>query len=174
VISPNPYALQPVPPLVDVPVCRRYRLTTPEELAALDHRTDLLQMHPRDFETLVVELFAKMGYRSWPTRYSHDDGIDGVAVSDNPHMPVECLIQVKRTRSCVPPTMVQALMGALAENPRATQGYFVTTSWFSAETRRRARDHRITTMEGPELRQHIAEYLGRDVLISVRPPDRRR
>jgi restriction system protein len=173
-ISPNPYALEPVTPLVDVDVFKRYRLAAPEELAALDHRTDLMRMSPRDFEILVVELFAAMGYRSWPTRYSHDDGIDGVVVSDDPHLPVECLVQVKRTRSCIPPTMVQALMGALAENPSATHGYFVTTSWFSAQTRRRARDRRVRTMEGPQLRQHIAEHLGRDVVISVSPPARRR
>jgi restriction system protein len=174
VVSPNPFALEPVEPLVDVEVFKRYRLTAPEELVALDHRIDLMEMHPREFEKLVVALFAAMGYRSWPTRYSHDDGIDGVAVKDDPHLPSECLIQVRRTRNRVPPTTVQALMGALVENPRATHGFFVTTSWFTPQTRRRARERRIQTMEGPQLREHIATYLKRDVLISVRPPARRR
>ncbi len=174
VVSPNPYALQPVEPLVDVDVFKRYQLTAGDDLTGLDHRTDLMRMHPRDLENLVVSLFAAMGYRSWPTRYSHDDGVDGVVVSDDPLVPVECLVQVKRTRSCIPPTTVQALMGALAENPRATHGFFVTTSWFSPQTRRRAREHRIQTMEGPQLREHIATYLERDVLISVQPPTRRR
>ena len=174
VVSPDPHALEPVEPLVDVEVFKRYRLTTAEDLAALDHRVDLMEMHPREFEKLVVALFAAMGYRSWPTKYSHDDGIDGVVVSDDPLIPVECLVQVKRTRSCVPPEKVQALMGALNENRRATHGFFVTTSWFSAETRVRAREQRIQTMEGPQLREHIATYLRRDVLFSVRPPARRR
>ncbi len=174
VISPNPYALQPVEPLVDVDVLKRYQLTAADDRTGSDHRPDLMRMHPREFENLVVSLFAAMGYRSWATRYSHDDGVDGVVVSDDPLIPVECLVQVKRTRSCIPPTMVQALMGALAENPRATHGFFVTTSWFSPRTRRRAREHRIQTMEGPQLREHIATYLERDVLISVQPPTRRR
>ena len=53
-ISPNPYALEPVEPLVDVAVFKRYRLTEPEDLAVLDHRVDLMEMHPREFEKLVV------------------------------------------------------------------------------------------------------------------------
>ena len=97
---------------------------------------------------------------------------DGVAVSDNPHMPVECLIQVKRTRNRVSPKEVQALMGALAENPTATHAYLVTTSWFSDRTRQRGRERRVLTMEGPELCARIKDHLHRDVLISARAPHR--
>lgn len=173
-ISPNPYAAAAVTPFLDLDVLERYRLVTrPEDLAALDHRADLLQMDPYAFEGLVVALFAALGYRTWRTRNSHDDGIDGLAVSDNPHLPIECLIQVKRTRHRVNPKEVQALMGALAENPTATHAYLVTTSWFSDRTRQRGIDRRVRTMEGPELCALIKEHLGRDVLISARPPVRR-
>ena len=173
-ISPNPYTAAAVTPFLDLDVLERYALITrPEDLAALDHRADLLQMDPYAFEALVVALFAALGYRTWRTRDSHDDGIDGLAISDDPHLPVECLIQVKRTRNRVNPKEVQALMGALAENPTATHAYLVTTSWFSDRTRQRGFNRRVRTMEGPELCSLIKDRLGRDVLISASPPVRR-
>ena len=74
-ISPNPYTAAAVTPFLDLDVLERYRLVTrPEDLAALDHRADLLEMDPYRFEALVVVLFAALGYRTWRTRNSHDDG----------------------------------------------------------------------------------------------------
>jgi restriction system protein len=171
----NPYALRNVTPLLDIDLESRYRvITSPEELARLDHRTDLMQMDPYEFERLIAALFRAKGYEAWHTQSSRDDGIDAIATKRDAHVPVECLIQVKRTRNVVPPKEIQALMGALAEHPTATNGLLVTTSWFSDRSRRRGWDRRIGTMEGGELREQIQTYLDRDVVISARPPARRR
>ena len=149
----------------------KYRIAYgPEELAKLDHKMDLLQMNPYEFERLVQDLFAKMGYDTWRTQSSRDDGIDAIATRSDPHMPVECIVQAKRYRGAVSPKDVQALMGAMAEHPTATHGYLVTTSWLSPRSRQRARGQRIFTLERNELAAKIKELLGIDVVISNQPP----
>jgi len=144
----------------------------PEALAQLDHRMDLLDMNPYEFERLVRDLFAKMGYDTWRTESSRDDGIDAVATKSDPHMPVECVVQAKRFRGAVSPKEIQALMGAMAEKPTATHGYLVTTSWLSPRSRQRARGQRIHTIERNQLASMIKDLLGYDVLISNSPPSR--
>jgi restriction system protein len=114
----------------------KYRIASrPEALTKLDHRMDLLEVNPYEFERLVRDLFAEMGYDTWRTQSSRDDGIDAVATKSDPHMPVECIVQAKRYRGAVSPRDVQALMGAMAEKPTATHGYLVTTSWLSPRSR---------------------------------------
>jgi aminoglycoside/choline kinase family phosphotransferase len=50
-ISPHPHELESVQPFVDVDLLIRYRLVTaPQALAQLDHRTDLMEMPPHEFE----------------------------------------------------------------------------------------------------------------------------
>jgi restriction system protein len=167
-ISPHPYRLEPVQPFVDVDLLIRYRLVTaPHALAQIDHRTDLMDMDPHEFEKLVAALFRAKGYDAWHTQSSRDDGIDAVATKADPYVPTECLIQVKRVRSVVPPKDIQALMGAMREHPTATNGLLVTTSRFSDRTRQRARAQGIATMEGAELGLQIKEHLGRDVVNSA-------
>ena len=167
-ISPHPYELEPVQPFVDVDLLIRYRLiTAPQALAQIDHRTDLMEMDPHEFEKLVAALFRAKGYDAWHTQSSRDDGIDAVATKADPYVPTECLIQVKRVRAVVPPKDIQALMGAMREHPTATNGLLVTTSRFSDRTRQRARAQGIATMEGAELGLQIREHLGRDVVNSA-------
>ena len=169
-ISPHPHALEHIDPIVNFDMTK-YRIAYgPEELAKLDHKMDLLQMNPYEFERLVQELFAKMGYDTWRTQSSRDDGIDAIATRSDPHMPVECIVQAKRYRGAVSPKDIQALMGAMAEKPTATHGYLVTTSWLSPRSRQRARGQRIFTLERNQLAAKIKELLGIDVVISNQPP----
>lgn len=169
-MSPNPYNLEHIPPIVDFEMAK-YRIAYgPEALAKVDHRMDLLKMNPYEFERLVKDLFAKMGYDTWRTESSRDDGIDAVATKSDPYMPVECIVQAKRFRGLVSPKEVQALMGAMAEKPTVTHGYLVTTSWLSPRSRQRARGQRIFTIERNQLASMIKELLGFEVLISNKPP----
>ena len=165
-MSPHPHNLEHVKPIVDFELAK-YRIAYgPEALAKLDHRMDLLQMNPYEFERLVRDLFAKMGYDAWRTESSRDDGIDAVATKSDPHMPVECIVQAKRYKGAVSPKEVQALMGAMTEKPTATHGYLVTTSWLSPQSRQRARGQRIHTIERNQLASLIKDLLDIDVVIS--------
>lgn len=171
-LSPHPYARTHIEPFVDFDLARYRLFAAPEALVELDPRTDLLQMDPFDFERLVKDLFVSMGYRAWRTQDSHDDGIDAVAIREDRITPVECVIQAKRYRNRVPPHDLQALMGAMAENGRATHGVLVTTSWLSDRSRQRARAQRIATIEGGTLASLIEQHLGKKVVISTKPPRR--
>ncbi len=171
-MSPHPHDLEHIKPFVDFEMAK-YRIAHgPEALAKVDHRMDLLKMNAYEFERLVRDLFAKMGYDTWRTESSRDDGIDAIATKSDPHMPVECIVQAKRFKGVVSPKEVQALMGAMAEKPTATHGYLVTTSWLSPRSRQRARGQRIHTIERNQLASMIKDLLGYDVLISNSPPTR--
>lgn len=170
-MSKHPYELEPVEPFVDFEHLRKYRLDSAHvALTEVDYREDLLQMDPYKFETLVEDLFIAMGYEAWRTTSSRDDGIDAVVVDRRRLLPIECVVQAKRTRNSVEPKDVQALIGAMAESGTATHGALVTTSWLSDRSRRRARAKNIVTIQNAELVGLIEKHLGRKVVISVRPP----
>jgi restriction system protein len=172
-LSPHPYEMEGVRPFVDVDHAQYRLVTAAEALVEVDHRDDLLKMNPYDFERLVKQLFTAMGYTTWRTTSSRDDGIDALATKEDDVFPFECVIQAKRFHRAVPPRDVQSLMGAMAEHSTATHGVLVTTSWLSDRSRQRARAQRIVTFEGSNLIYLIEKHLNRKVVISTRPPKRR-
>lgn len=171
-LSPHPYELEAIPPFIDFDLVKYRLVTSAEALVALDSSADLLKMNAYDFERLVKDLLTKMGYETWRTTSSRDDGIDAIATRADPIFPVECVIQAKRFSKAVPPKEVQALMGAMAESGTATHGVLVTTSWLIDRSRQRARAQRIITIERNELVYLIEQHLDRKVVISNQLPRR--
>jgi hypothetical protein len=55
-----------------------------EVVVGLDSRPDLLAFKPVEFEHLIRRLFEAIGMKSWVTQASRDDGIDAVAVNEDP------------------------------------------------------------------------------------------
>ncbi len=166
-ISPHPYDLEAIRPVVVFDLSR-YRFTEEmDALAGLDSRPNLLEMRPVEFEHLVRQLFEGMGMKSWVTQASRDDGVDGVAVNEDPIMGGLCVIQAKRYRNVVGVEAVRALAGVM-DDMRATKGIMVTTSWYGKTSRDFvARHGRIQLIEGGELKHLIKEHLGTDVLIGL-------
>lgn len=175
-VSPHPYDLVPVPPVVEFDLAR-YKFTDEFDAAAeLDGRFDLLEMDPFKFEHLIRQLFEKIGMKSWVTQASRDDGVDGVAVHEDPILGGVCVIQAKRYKRVVEADAVRALWGAM-EDKHATKGILVTTSWFGSSSRQFGARHqeRLRLIEGAELKHLLAEHLGLDIRIGLnRPPPRRR
>jgi restriction system protein len=170
-LSPNPLAYEEVPPFLTFELAK-YQLGPAVDVAAgLDGRTDLLTMDPFAFEQLVRELLLAMsGQDARVTRRSRDDGIDGVVFDCSATLGGEFIVQAKRYRNVVPANDVRALAGVMHDK-RANHALFVTSSWFSDDGRRFARDNRVRLIEGPELRHLLREHLDLDVLI---PSSRRR
>lgn len=164
-ISQHPWDLEAVRPIFD-PDLSKYRFIDPHDAAAgLDARPVLLEMPPFEFEHLVRQLFEAMGMKSWVTQASRDDGVDAVAVNEDPIMGGVCVIQAKRYSGVVPADAVRALAGVM-EDKRASRGILVTTSWFGKATHDfSARHGRIQLIQGTELIHLIADKLGREVLI---------
>lgn len=105
-----------------------------------DLLAEIISMSPRFFEQLVVDLMVAMGYSgsqqdaARTTRYSKDEGIDGIIKED-------CLgldsiyLQAKRyTDKTVCLSDVHAFAGALGSQ-KARKGVFITTSRFSREAK---------------------------------------
>jgi restriction system protein len=164
-VSPHPWDLEAVRPIFD-PDLSKYRLVDAHDVAAgLDARPVLLEMRPVEFEHLVRQLFEAMGMKSWVTQASRDDGVDAVAVNEDPIMGGLCIVQAKRYSGIVPADAVRALAGVM-DDKRASRGVLVTTSWFGKATHDFASRHgRIQLIEGAELKYLLAQKLGLDVTI---------
>jgi restriction system protein len=176
-VSKHPYDLEAVRPVVNFEaLLSQYKFVEGmDAVAGLDARPDLLDMTPTEFEHLTRQLFEAMGMKSWATQASKDDGVDAVAVNEDPVFGGLCIIQAKRYRGAVGVEAVRALAGVM-EDKRATKGIMVTTSWVTKEGHAFASRHgRIQIMECEEIKFLCKEHLGLDVLISLpKPPPKRR
>jgi restriction system protein len=171
-VSPNPYDLVPVRPLVnfDSLLAQFKFVAGADVIVGLDSRPDLLTMSPFEFENFVKQLFEAMGMKAWKTQDVKDDGVDAVAVSEAPVFGGLCVIQAKRSRYAVGIDVVRALAGTM-EDKHATKGVVVTTSWVTKDGHAFAARHgRIEIMECDHLKYLCKEHLGLDVLISLPKP----
>jgi restriction system protein len=173
IVSPHPYDLEAVEPVIEFQQAK-YRFADPvDALAGIDSRPDLLKMDWYKFENLIRQLFEAMGLEVRVTQSSRDEGIDAVAYNKTDIVrQSEILIQAKRYSKCVPTNDVRALAGSVEEK-RAHSGVLVTTAWVSAETKAfAARNNRLRIIEGGELKHLLAEYLNLDVRIDLGRPHR--
>jgi restriction system protein len=166
-ISPHPHDLIPVKPLLYYDIDRFKTISGVDYLVDLDSRLDLLSLTPTEFENLIKQLFEARGLKSWQTVASNDDGIDAVAVNEDPVLGGLAIIQAKRYAKAVPYESITALAGVM-HHKNAAKGLLVTTSWVGAKSHEFARDNgRIQIIEGRELKHLLADYLNMDVLISL-------
>lgn len=165
-ISPHPHDLVPVKPLLYYDLDRFKTISGVDLLVDLDSRLDLLSLTPTEFENLVKQLFEARGLRAWQTVTSDDDGIDAVAVNEDPVLGGLAVIQAKRYAKPVGYESITALAGVMHDK-KAAKGILVTTSWVGSKSHAFARENRIQIIEGRELKHLLAEHLNMDVLISL-------
>lgn len=148
---------------------------TPEELLESGYQSlrnsleeeillKLKTVHPAFFEKIVIELLVKMGYggsiaeAGKATRYTNDEGIDGVIKEDKLGLDV-IYVQAKRWDGVVGRPELHKFVGALA-GQGAKKGIFITTSSFSKD----ARDYiprnetKIVLIDGSTLAQYMIDY----------------
>jgi len=126
----------------------------------------VISPHPWDLEPVKPVL--QFDLKSWVTQASKDEGVDGVAVNEDPIVGGLCIIQAKRYSRIVDVESVHALAGVM-DAKNAAKGVLVTTSWVGKASRDFAKDkgHRIQIIEGRELKHLLREHLGIDALISL-------
>jgi restriction system protein len=167
IVSPHPYDLEPVRPVVQFDLSKYKFVEEMDVVAGLDSRPDLLALKPVEFEHLIRQLFETIGMKSWVTQASRDEGVDGVAYNEDPIVGGLCIIQAKRYSKVVGLEAVHALAGVM-EDKHAAKGVLVTTSWVGKASRDfAARNGRIEIIEGRHLKAMLQEHLGLDVLISL-------
>lgn len=120
---------------------------------------------PSDFEKLVVQLLVKMGYggsmedAASVTKYSGDEGIDGVIKEDILGLDT-IYIQAKRYKTgIVGRPELQAFVGALSPK-HARKGVFITTSTFSQQAidYAKAAEARIILIDGHQLCKYMLQF----------------
>jgi len=168
VISPHPWDLEPVKPVLQFDLSRYKFVDEMSVVAGLDSRPDLLTLKPVEFEHLIRELLEAIGLKSWVTQASKDEGVDGVAVNEDPIVGGLCIIQAKRYSRLVELESVHALAGVM-DDMNAAKGVLVTTSWVGKASRDFAarNGNRIQIIEGRELKHLLREHLAIDALISL-------
>jgi restriction system protein len=148
---------------------------TPEERIdeAVDELTSLLrkellervvQMSPRAFEQLIVQLMLGMGYGSGGSGQhlgrTNDQGVDGVINEDVLGLDT-IYLQAKRYApgNGIGVEKIREFAGALDER-RATRGVFVTTSYYAPQAREYAErsPKRLILIDGEELTSLMVKY----------------
>ncbi|GAA2713194.1 restriction endonuclease [Actinoplanes palleronii] len=167
IVSPHPYDLEAVRPVVSFDLSKYKFVDEMDVVAGMDSRTDLLTLSPGAFEHLIRRLFEAIGMESWVTQASKDEGVDGVAFNKDPIVGGLCIIQAKRYSKIVGLEAVHALAGVM-DHKRAAKGVLVTTSWVGKASRDFAvANGRIEIIEGRHLKYLLKEHLNLDVLIGL-------
>ena len=136
--------------------------------AGLESRSNLMELTPSEFESLIQNLFQAMGLDTHQTQASRDGGVDAVAFDGRPVIGGKLVIQAKRYKDTVGVSAVRDLYGTML-NEGASKGILVTTSGYGRASFDFARGKPLELLDGPNLRFLLHEHLGISVII--RPPD---
>src|SRR6267142_1014574 len=93
-------------------------------ISAVDQRRNLMELTPVEFESLITNLFEKMGLETRQTQASRDGGVDCVAYDPRPIFGGKVVIQAKRYKNSVGVSAVRDLFGTM-QNEGASKGIFV-------------------------------------------------
>jgi len=167
-VSQSPAELVPVRPVLEFDMVDPRFVAESDALSALDERPNLMELSWKEFESLIQNLFTKMGLETRQTRLSRDGGVDCVAWDTRPIFGGKVVIQAKRYKNIVGVSAVRDLYGTLL-NEGATKGILVTTSWYGQASFDFANDKPIELIDGANLLYLLQEHAG--VTAKIEPPD---
>jgi restriction system protein len=149
-VSPRPYEVQPVKPIIEFDMVDKRFVEQSDVLSDLESRPNLMDLNPFEFESLVSNLFSKLGLDTKQTRSSRDGGVDAVAFDLRPVIGGKVVIQAKRYKNTVGVSAVRDLYGTMM-NEGANKGILVTTSGYGPDAFEFAKDKPIELMDGGQL-----------------------
>lgn len=121
-VSKSPAELIAVRPVLEFSMVDPRYVAESDALSLLDHRPNLMELSPSEFEALIQNLFTKMGLDSRQTRPSRDGGVDCVAFDPRPIFGGKVVIQAKRYKNTVGVSAVRDLFG-LSRTRVPARGY---------------------------------------------------
>ena len=130
----------------------------------LDARANLMDLTPNEFESLIQNLFTKIGLDTHQTQASRDGGVDAIAYDSRPIFGGKIIIQAKRYKNTVGVSAVRDLYGTVL-NEGASKGLLVTTSGYGKSSFEFAKNKPLELLEGAHLLHLLKEHLGMDALI---------
>lgn len=167
-VSKKPAELAPVRPVVEFKMVDDRFTDESDVLSELDQRPNLMQLTPSEFESLITNLFEKMGLETRQTRPSRDGGVDCVAWDARPVMGGKVVIQAKRYKNTVGVSAVRDLFGTV-HNEGAGKGILVTTSGYGKASFEFADGKPLELLDGTNLLYLLSEYAG--VEAKIEPPE---
>jgi restriction system protein len=127
------------------------KIRLPEYLKTVD---------PQDFEKIVCQLFAKMGYKVEGTRYSGDNGSDGFLYKENSKTVLQC----KRVKGSVGEPILRDLYGTMHAT-QCNDAIVVTTGTVSRQAREWITGKPIRIIELEELNQLFKKYFNENEVV---------
>jgi len=100
-VSKSPSELVPVRPILEFDMVDPRFVQESDVLGQLDERPNLMELTPGEFESLITNLFEKMGLDTKQTQASRDGGVDCVAYDPRPIFGGKVVIQAKRYKHTV-------------------------------------------------------------------------
>ena len=167
-VSKSPSELVPVRPILEFDMVDPRFVQESDVLGALDDRPNLMELSPRDFESLITNLFEKMGLETRQTQPSRDGGVDCVAYDARPILGGKVVIQAKRYKHTVGVSAVRDLFGTL-QNEGASKGILVTTSGYGKSSFEFAAGKPLELLSGTHLLYLLAEHAG--IEARIEPPE---
>jgi restriction system protein len=167
-VSKSPSELLPVRPILEFDMVDPRFIQESDVLGTLDQRPNLMELSPRDFESLITNLFEKMGLETRQTQPSRDGGVDCVAYDPRPIFGGKVVIQAKRYKNTVGVSAVRDLFGTL-QNEGASKGILVTTSGYGKASFEFAEGKPLELLSGTHLLYLLAEHAG--VEARIEPPE---
>lgn len=167
-VSRSPSELVPVRPLLEFNMSDPRFIQESDVLSTLDTRPNLMELSPSEFESLITNLFEKMGLETRLTQASRDGGVDCVAYDPRPIFGGKVVIQAKRYKNTVGVSAVRDLFGTM-QNEGASKGILVTTSGYGQASHEFASGKPLEMLDGANLLYLLKEHAGLDAKIE--PPD---
>jgi restriction system protein len=165
-VSKSPAELAPVRPVLEFNMVDPRFIEETDVLSGLDQRPNLMDLTFLDFESLITNLFQKMGLETRLTQASRDGGVDCVAYDPRPIFGGKVVIQAKRYKHTVGVSAVRDLFGTV-QNEGASKGILVTTSGYGKASFEFAEGKPLELLGGSNLLYPLKEYAGVDARIMM-------
>jgi len=165
-VSKSPAELAPVRPVLEFSMVDPRFIEDTDVLSGLDQRPNLMELTPSEFESLISNLFQKMGLETRLTQASRDGGVDCVAYDPRPIFGGKVVIQAKRYKHTVGVSAVRDLFGTM-QNEGASKGILVTTSGYGKAAFEFAQGKPLELLSGSHLLFLLAEHAGIEAKIQV-------
>jgi restriction system protein len=167
-ISRRPHELLPVRPILEFDMVDPRFIQESDVLGELDDRLNLMELTPKEFESLISNLFQTMGLETRQTQASRDGGVDCVAYDPRPIFGGKVIIQAKRYKNTVGVSAVRDLFGTM-QNEGASKGILVTTSGYGKSSFDFADGKPLELLSGSHLLFLLAEHA--DLEARIEPPE---
>ena len=167
-VSKSPAELISVRPVLDFNMVDPRFVEEADVLSGLDQRPNLMELSASDFESLITNLFTRMGLEARQTQASRDGGVDCVAFDSRPIFGGKVIIQAKRYKNTVGVSAVRDLFGSV-HNEGASKGILVTTSGYGKAAYEFAKNKPLELLTGSNLLYLLKVHA--DVDAKIEPPE---